>query len=280
MGIDSGGSWQSMETHCLVEIFAWLGLDDIILSVPFVCKSWLDAARNPLCWRKLDFRQLDILPWGNFSKSFVLCYSLPFFSFTYLLKFTINRSLNSVTEMRFPLKFTSLEDVIIASEKCRHLKSVALPILSQCEEAQIPELVCKWKDLERLELESKPSNFKELVKNISLNCSKFSCFRISRSSFGEEDVLGIIRYLPRLKKFELNNSYLPKEDLLIMINGCEKLERLNAVDCLGFNGDDEEINSRASRIRDFKLEGCKLYSEYDACESEDSGNQFCYDYIL
>ncbi|KAK8964567.1 F-box protein FBW2 [Platanthera guangdongensis] len=275
----SKSSWSSMETDCLVEIFARLGLEDIILVVPFVCKAWLLAARNPLCWRKLDFRAVDILPWSNFSKSFALCCSLPFFSFTYLLKFTISRSWKSVTEIRFPLKFTSPEDLIIASNECKYLKSVALPILSQCEEVQIPQLVCKWKDLGRLELESKPSNFKELVKNISLNCSKFSCFRISRSSFGKEDVLAIIRFLPKLKKFELISSYLPKEDLMIMIRGCKELESLNAIDCIGFNGDDEEITSKVSHMKDFKLEGCKLYYEYDY-EGGDSRNQFCYDYII
>lgn len=271
----SNRSWSEMELDCLVEIFMRLDLDDLTLAIPFVCKSWLSAARRPLCWKKLDFRQFDLLPWSNFSKDFTFQYHRPYFSFTYFLKFAVNRSCKSVTVLRFPLKFTSMEDLVLASNECPKLKHVALPVMSQSELVQIPQLVWKWKDLERLEMESTPSNFVELVKNISLNCRNFFWLTVS-GSVREDDALSIVRYLPKLKKLELKNSYLPKKELMIILNGCSELEKLNLIDCVGFNGDDEEISAKVYRIKEFRMEGCKLYYEYDDYEPK-----FClYDYVL
>ncbi|XP_020594220.1 uncharacterized protein LOC110034282 [Phalaenopsis equestris] len=145
--------------------------------------------------------------------------------------------------------------------------------MSRTEEVQIPQLVRRWNDLERLEMESKPANFVDLVKNISLSCRKFCWLMVSGSVRGE-DALAIVRYLPKLKKLELKNSYLAKKELMTLVNGCRELEILNLKDCVGFDGEDEEINGKVSHIKQFRKEGCRLYYEYDEYE-------FClYDYAL
>ncbi|PKA61968.1 F-box/LRR-repeat protein [Apostasia shenzhenica] len=249
--------WEAMEVDCLVNVFARLGLDDLTLSVPFVCKSWLAAALDPLCWKKLDFRRLELLPWSHFPKSFTLHYSLPFFSFTYLLRFAVCRSCDSATELRFPLKTTSVEDLIFASNKCPNLKSVALPVLSPDEEEQIPNLIRSWKNLERLQMEIKPSNFSELLKSISRHCRRFSELRVS-GSIREEDAMAIVGFLPRLKKVDLSRSYLPKAELMIILNGCRKLGEVIVENCVGFHGGDGEILAMASEIKEFRDKGSKL----------------------
>lgn len=156
------------------------------------------------------------------------------------------------------------------------MKYVALPVLSQGEQVQIPQLVLKWKDLEGMELESKPSNFVELVKNISLNCRNFCWLMVSGSSIREDDALAIVRYLPQLKKLELKNSSLPKKELMTILNGCRELEKLNLNGCVGFHGDDKEITAEVSRIKEVGMEGCKLYYEYADHESGFS----LYEYIV
>ncbi|KAG0478822.1 hypothetical protein HPP92_013541 [Vanilla planifolia] len=165
--------WEEMEKDCLVKVFMRLGLDDLTLTVPFVCKSWLAVAVDPLCWQKLDFRQIDVLPWSSFSKKFSIFYSLPYFSFSHLLRLCLKRSCSSVTELRFPLKHTSLEELVLASIECPRLKVLALPILSPSEEVHLPKLMNKWKHLQKLEMESKPNNFTEMVKTIGMHCGSF-----------------------------------------------------------------------------------------------------------
>ncbi|KAI0501373.1 hypothetical protein KFK09_016318 [Dendrobium nobile] len=268
--MDSRISWSEMEINCLAEIFMKLGLDDLTLVVPFVCRSWLAAVRHPLCWKKLDFRRVDVLPWSNFSKTFTFVYSLPCFSFTYFLKLAVKNSRSSVTELRLPLKFTSSEDLKFISNECPKLRSVALPILNSDDEAMISELVCKWKDLERLELKFSPSNLPELLKNISLCCNKFSELIIS-GEIREEDAMAIVSYVPQIKKLDLSGSYLSKKELLNIVKGCKQLQELNVNGCIGFQGDDSEIIAKVSAIRAFKSERCKLYLE-DAYEC---GDWFC-----
>ncbi|PKA61969.1 F-box/LRR-repeat protein [Apostasia shenzhenica] len=265
-------AWEEMDVDCLVNVFSRLGLHDLALSVPLVCKRWRAAAVDPLCWKKLDFRRLELVPWSRFPKLFILHYSLPFFSFSFLLRFAVHRSCKSATELRFPLKFTFIDDLIFASKKCLKVKHVALPVLSPSDEAQIPELVGKWRDLERLEMESKPSNLPEVVKKIGLHCSRFSELALSASSIKEDDATAIARHLPELKCLELNKSYVPKESLLIIANGCRHLEKLTVRECVGFHGDDSEIMAKVCGIRDFRSEGCKLYRDFD--ESFDLGGGF------
>lgn len=247
-----------------------LDLDDLTLAVPFVCKSWFVAAHHPLCWRKLDFRRLDLLPWSAFSKSFALRHSLTYFSFTYFLKLAVGRSFNSVTELKFPLKSASLDDLVFCSNECPKLRSVALPILSADDEAMISELVCNWRDLERLELGSRPLNFPELVKKMGVYCKKISEIVVS-GEIREEDAVAIAGYLPKLKKLDLSDSCLAKKDLFVIVRGCGELEELIVNGCFGFEGDDKEIKSKVSGIRNFKSEGCKLYCEdaYEFCDLGD-----------
>ncbi|KAG0475494.1 hypothetical protein HPP92_015180 [Vanilla planifolia] len=202
-----------------------------------------------------------------------LYYFLPHFSFTYFLKFALRQSCKSVTELSFPLKSTSLEDVVLATKECPKLKSVALPCLSSAEEVQISELVCKWRDVEQLKMESKPSNFPNLARNISLHCRNFRGLVVS-GEITEVDALAIVCYLPMLKELDLSNSNLPKTELLTIIKGCKQLKKLNVNGCIGFEGDDKEILETASCIKEFNNEACKLYYE-DAYQSGEWDSDFC-----
>ncbi|RZS11215.1 hypothetical protein BHM03_00042529, partial [Ensete ventricosum] len=65
-----------MGVDCLVNIFRRLGLDDLTVSVPFVCTCWWRASLDPACWEALNLRSLDFTPWSQFSRSFASRYYL------------------------------------------------------------------------------------------------------------------------------------------------------------------------------------------------------------
>ncbi|KAJ4963671.1 hypothetical protein NE237_023610 [Protea cynaroides] len=45
--------WEDLHVDCLVMVFQKIGVESLILGIPFVCKSWYRASLNPLCWRYL-----------------------------------------------------------------------------------------------------------------------------------------------------------------------------------------------------------------------------------
>ncbi|CAL9758367.1 unnamed protein product [Musa acuminata subsp. burmannicoides] len=270
--MEGGRRWEEMPVDCLVDIFRRLGLHDLTLSVPFVCRCWRRASLDPGCWRRLDFRSLDLMPWSHFSRSFTSCYRLSSLSFSAFMRFVVARSRGSAAELLFPLSFgASIQDLTFVSMKCPRLKRLALPDNFMLEDdLLIPELVGRWRDLEQLEMETKPSSFLEMIAVIGRNCSRFGRLKV-RGLIGKEDAKAIVDRLPDLNHLELSKSYLTKEELVVIVNGCRKLERLTVKDCLGLQVDDEVVRS-ASRIKCFEHEGSKLLDDY-GYETDESEQQ-------
>lgn len=249
-----------MEIDCLVCIFQKLSMKDLTLSVPFVCTTWFRASLSPLCWRVLDLRQLDFMPLSKFGDQFASRYRVQCFSFSTFLKFAVRRSCGSAVELRFPLFFkVSMEDLVYASNECPRLKILGMDSLNLEDEMHFPKLVGKWKELQQLEIEFKPSSFPDLAAEISLNCKKFRGLSMT-SSITKEDASAIVTYLPKLHNLNLSRSYLPKIELLAIMDGCKELETLGANDCIGFRPNDEDVMQRASGLK-FESKGSKLMED-------------------
>ncbi|KAJ8505365.1 hypothetical protein OPV22_006251 [Ensete ventricosum] len=262
-----------MQVDCLVNIFRRLGLDDLTVSVPFVCTCWWRASLDPACWEALNLRSLDFTPWSQFSRSFASRYYLKTLSFSAFLRLVVHHSHGSASELIFPLySDASVHDLAYVSIK---LKTLALPDKLMLEDdLRIPELIGRWKDLEQLELATKPTSFLETVAAIRHNCPRFARLKV-RGLIGKEDASAIAMCLPELKQLELSGSYLTKDELAVIMSGCWKQERLTAKDCLGFQAD-EELLRLASGIHSFEHEGSKLLDDngYERDESEQQSGFF------
>ncbi|PKA61971.1 F-box/LRR-repeat protein [Apostasia shenzhenica] len=263
---DGERNWEDMEIDCLVNIFCKVGLDDLAVSLPLVCRSWSAAAGDALCWKALDFRDLDFMPWSSFSKAFTARFFVPRFSFSGFLKLAVRRSSGGAAELRLP-QIASMEDLVLASNECPRLKILSLPKLTLDDEARIPDLIAKWKDLQRLEIESKPSNFFELAAEIAGNCRVFSDLAMPCSSIKKEDASAIATSLNKLRSLDLSRSYLPRAELLVILGECRGLERLSVKSCLGFEAD-EEVKGKAAAIRIFEHEGTKMEGDSGYCTDE------------
>ncbi|XP_018681733.2 F-box protein FBW2-like isoform X1 [Musa acuminata AAA Group] len=275
--MEEGRRWEDMQVDCLVNIFRRLGLDDLTVSVPFVCTCWWRASLDPVCWRVLNLRSLDFRTWSQFSRSFGSRYRLKTLSFSAFLRLVVHRSHGSASELIFPLSSgASVHDLAYVSiNSCPGLRTLALPDKLMLEDdLRIPELIGRWKDLEQLELETKPTSFLETVAAIGHNCTRFARLKV-RGLIGKEDASVIAMCLPELKQLELSGSYLTKDELAVIVSGCRKLERLTATDCLGFQAD-EELLRLASGIHSFEHEGSKLLSDngYETDESEQQSGFF------
>ncbi|KAF3333691.1 F-box/LRR-repeat protein [Carex littledalei] len=261
--------WEEINTDCLVNIFRRLGLEDLTLAVPFVCQSWYRATLDPTCWRVLKFRRLDFMPWSNLSKEFSNRYGLNGrFSFSCFLKLCVARSHGEAIEVEFPLLFgASIHDLTFISHRCPKLRKATLPILQSEDEPHLPEIIGRWHELEQLEMECKPSSFQELVNNLNPKLNSLKMF----GSFKNDDVSVIVNKLPKLKCLCLSKSYMQKDELLSILNGCNSLEELVVRDCVGFEVN-EEVLKRVmhSGIKVFEHEGSNLVNEdgYDTDECD------------
>ena len=50
-----GRKWEHLNMDCLVNVFQRVGMESLLLDIPFVCKSWHKASRDPQCWEYLIF---------------------------------------------------------------------------------------------------------------------------------------------------------------------------------------------------------------------------------
>ncbi|KAF9608458.1 hypothetical protein IFM89_009824 [Coptis chinensis] len=53
----SSGSWEGLSPEVLALIFTRNPIDEIIRSVPFVCKSWREVVAGSYCWNEIDIER-------------------------------------------------------------------------------------------------------------------------------------------------------------------------------------------------------------------------------
>lgn len=153
-----------------------------------------------------------------------------------------------------------MEVLSLASKECPRLKVLALPRISVDDESQFLNFITNWKDLELLEMESKPAKLTEMLKLIHLHCRNFRGLKL-RGSINGDEALWIVDSLPKLTFLDLSGSHLAKEEVLHIIDGCRELKQLKLNDCVGFEADDEEVKRRAAAMDEFEHQGCVITAD-------------------
>ncbi|PKA66008.1 F-box/LRR-repeat protein [Apostasia shenzhenica] len=255
-----GRRWEDVPMDCLVFIFSKLGLEDLTVGVPFVCKSWNGAAKDPLCWRTLDFQNLNLAADSRFAEKFKREFHAQSFSFSSLFRLAIARSHGSATKLFLPPSLSSGEnlqqDLIWASTRCPRLKELSLPTLHRRDDEHIPKLITQWKELEELEMKWKPVSFLETLEAMKLGCPNIAELRLS-GFFNVRDADAIAKCLPKLQRLKMTGSFLRKEVLLRIMEGCRELQAVHISSCRGFEEDDDEVLKKAKGMKRFHCVGCR-----------------------
>ncbi|XP_023747725.1 F-box/LRR-repeat protein At3g48880 isoform X2 [Lactuca sativa] len=263
--------WNELPVHCLVEVFGRVGIESLVETCPFVCKSWYDATFYPQCWEQLVFTkspclrsskhpiprlELDKDSWSD------CCLVVPHDqtkyadeSFEKFVKFAIGRSHGLVTAIVFHPKSLLKEGQIAwIAQRCPCLKLLVLPsYLSYVINFEVSNSICNWKDLEALQIASL-IGLKKTIANISKHCRKFNHLSIYVPLLDEDVALAIASQLPHLKTLDLRFSVIERNALIMILKGCQELEQLDVSKFKGVAGD-HEIQELASRICVFKHEG-------------------------
>ena len=108
-----GRKWEDINKDILVNVLGRVGMESLLLDVPFVCKSWYKASREPQCWEHLIFPtfikpdDIDDIWWEpeipdrGFIDRLEMTYQENL-SATAFVKFIVNRSCGNATIIKLP----------------------------------------------------------------------------------------------------------------------------------------------------------------------------------
>ncbi|XP_021676206.2 F-box protein FBW2-like [Hevea brasiliensis] len=261
--------WEDLPEYCLVNVFRRVGMETLLLDVPFVCKSWYKATLNPLCWERLDFYDIMFVPKDDCFYRFYDVdgvrmvhklmdeYGIKEFSAGSMIKFLVNRSNGKCTVLNLPADGCKEEVFKFVIDKCPALRclSFSCDLFKTNYLPIIQELIEKCKYLEFLTiLDFKVSNLKEIVAKIGLNCKNLWGFAAPFAYIGEEEAAAIVTTLPHISYLILKHSLIDRKYLVEILHGCKRLFHLDVSNCSGFKIDDKLLKL-ASHIHTFKYEG-------------------------
>ncbi|KAF5205531.1 hypothetical protein FRX31_004888 [Thalictrum thalictroides] len=176
-----------------------------------------------------------------------------------MIKFAVNRSCGKASKVIFPELFFDENILQCALEGCEELKNLVLPyknsLFRDSEEKFecIAKQIHKLKDLESLSLDSS-CHVEEILAEIYIHCKKFASLTVT-DDISNEEASAIVTFVPNIKQLVLSHCHLPREDLILILSGCRRLELLDVTHCIGFDAEDAEVLSKASHIKIFKSLG-------------------------
>ncbi|CAN0902734.1 F-box/LRR-repeat protein At3g48880 [Linum grandiflorum] len=232
---DESGSlvrrWEDLDTDILVKIFQSFDIFELTSGLAHVCSSWRMACSDPLLWKTLD---LSIMK-SNFIKiplePYVYVDGRSDKKLTRLLRISLNLGQGSIRSLIFHFNlYVSDEQLTYTAERSPHLKRLVLPAWNRIKKTGICTAIRSWKELESLTMPS-IANPPYLIDEIAKNCRNFSELKV----MGPFDVFfasTLVSYLSRLKVLSLRCSMIPKEALIIILDGLPYLEVLNISHCL------------------------------------------------
>lgn len=90
--------WEDLDRDCLMNMLGRVGVESLLLDVPFVCKSWRKASVDPLSWENLIFHS----SYKSFLHKFRQVYGVKIKSCTQFIKFIADRSCGNATALILP----------------------------------------------------------------------------------------------------------------------------------------------------------------------------------
>ncbi|PSS23948.1 F-box/LRR-repeat protein [Actinidia chinensis var. chinensis] len=257
-----GGKWEDLTMDVLVNVLERVGIESLLLSIPFVCKSWYKATLRSECWRRLDFSEI------SFNFHFVLrvmdTYHIHNLHATRFVKSVVKRSNRSATLLTIPSWGTE-EALLYVARESPDVRSLVLPYDLSCDHMiKIPNLISNWKNLETVQIGS-CFQMQEVLAQISNNCKNFFALTITKASIGSTEASAIVNLVPNIRYLDLRHAWMDRSFVVTILEGCKKLEYFDIRHCTGFREGDLEILNLAANVRKFKYEGSRLFYRYQDC---------------
>nr|XP_020149419.1 F-box protein SKIP19-like [Aegilops tauschii subsp. strangulata] len=258
--VPSDRDWSEMPLDALTLVFAGLGAVEVLMGAGLVCHSWLEAAKAPELWRKVDMgrgpRDKEVLEkktgiswWGDGDFDFdYSCYNIK--DMSAMAKVAVDRS-NGKLEVFVGETFVTDEILNYIGARSPLLKGLALSTCHEVTREGFTHLVNKSPLLEDIELSG--------------------CIGV-----GGDALVAAGRACLRLRRLGLACIRIMNEELMAIVDGCPCLEHLSVVNCYGICVDDALI-AKCATVKTLELPTSQDYhydsDEYDDHESGAASNR-------
>ncbi|CAO2209881.1 unnamed protein product [Urochloa humidicola] len=243
----AGRDWSELPLDALVMIFARLGPVEILMGSGLVCRSWLQAAKEPELWRSVDMANQRVV---EEMKGGVLCA---------MAKAVVDRSMGKL-EVFLGKYFVTDELLKYIADRSGSLKILGLISCHQVSNKGFTELITKSPLLEDLSLELCPRiggrNVYEATGKACPQLKYFSlrreCFRFSLNyprRIAESLGIAVMR---ELQSLTLVSSNITNDELVAILDGCPRLEILCLRDCYKVIADGA-LRAKCTRIKTLTL---------------------------
>ncbi|CAO2187308.1 unnamed protein product [Urochloa humidicola] len=235
-------------------VFARLGPVEILMGSGLVCRSWLQAAKEPELWRAVDMAEHKVV---EEMKGRALCA---------MVKVAVNRSKGKL-EVFLGKYFVTDELLKYIADRAPSLKSLRLICCQDIVEFE--EEIKKFPLLEELEI-SLFTNIggKQVFEEVGKSCPELKHFRFNSyrfHNFGDysddddsefrynkdDDALGIAS-MHGLRSLQLFGQNFTNEGLTAILDNCPHLESLDIRHCFNITMDDA-LRAKCATIKTLRL---------------------------
>ncbi|KAH7858105.1 hypothetical protein Vadar_020044 [Vaccinium darrowii] len=238
---------EDLNMDCLANIFGRVGMESLLLDVPFVCKSWQR-------WVFPNMPQDDPLCYDLFIRRLMKEYQVKgFFCITSFMKSVIDQPQQTICHHGCTSQLLHGRGTGVC---CRRLDCDLI--------LKIPNLISKWKNLEHLGLDKLGFRI-PIIAQISIHCKNFHSLTVKRDVIGKDEASAIVTLLPNIRYLDLGYAFITKENLIKVLQGCK--EQVHFVSCWFPLEVDDDILQLGSRISTFKYcertPVCRWYRSFD-----------------
>ncbi|XP_051131292.1 F-box protein SKIP1-like [Andrographis paniculata] len=239
----SGADWAELTHECLINILSRLPLEDRWRCVMFVCKSWHHACKDPCLNSVLDLE-------SHFqSASDMPRFWTPEFErrIDSMVASVVAWSAGSLTEIR--VRHCSDRSLSLVAQSAPNLQALSIRHCPHVTDATMAAIASGCPKIKELDLSSCYEISHKSLATLGTNCPNISTLKrnflspsqhvgIVPSEYlnacpqdGDSEAAAISKFMPGLLHLELQFSKLTAKGLIMISEGCPKLEYLDLSGC-------------------------------------------------
>jgi len=246
-----GPDWTDLTRECLLDIFSRLNMEERFTGPMMVCKTWMNACKEPSLNSVFDLEpQFQSLPTSN---SWLWC---PQFeeNIDSLLRAVVDRSEGGLKEIR--VRHCTNRSISYVAERCPNLEVLCVKYCPKVTYDSMWDIALKCPKLKELDISCSYEISCECVKMLGTNCKNLEILKWSLldpleitelkhtrfvprnylekpsiMTLGNLQVSYIRRHMHQLRHLELRFSTLNDKGLANLCKACSKLEYLDLFGC-------------------------------------------------
>ncbi|KAF6170352.1 hypothetical protein GIB67_043042 [Kingdonia uniflora] len=279
--------WDELIPDALGLIFSNLSLQDILTTIPRVCKAWGRAVAGPYCWQEIDIEE-----WSNQCKPEHV---------DQMLQMLIERSGGSVRKLRVAnlnndsiLSFIADHLVIFgyasffAFGSAGSLQNLQLP-RSEISNPIVEHVAGRFSNISFLDLSYCPKIGAPALEAIGKNCKSLVGLQramhpltIGDKVCQDDEAHAIATTMRKLKHLELAYLLLSTEGVLEILSNCRELEFLDVRGCWEVNLEEKFLKENFSGLKVLGplVNDCYETNDWDDCSDfSDSSSYLAWEYM-